>query len=123
MEEINGKDLRDLEMQVLRSPHDATTQQLLLTRSKLMEERYAVEIQARIEEPGRTLLWIRLCRAGNDSFRKVYDTVWEETIASSEGPSIERYALLTKETGELAADPSIRNQPESTFPKLYVQAA
>ena len=80
------------------------------------------EIHARVTVPGRTLLWIRVCRAGNDSFREVYDTVWVNTIVSAEKVSIERYVRLTKEMGELAANPSIVNQCCSTFPDLYVLA-
>jgi hypothetical protein len=122
VEDINGKDLREIEMNILRCPSDAAAQQLLLARCQLMEGRYTEEIQARVTAPGRTLLWTRVCRAGNVSFRKVYDTVWENTIVNAEGKSIERYVLLTKEMRELAANPSIVSQCRSTFPDLYVLA-
>ena len=39
VKDINGKDLREVELQILRHPSDAAAQQLLLDRCQLMEER------------------------------------------------------------------------------------
>jgi hypothetical protein len=123
VEDINGPEARAAELAIQNDPRDAAVKVALLTRSNLMEERYRVEIEKRLNVSGRTLLWIRVCRAGNDSFREVYETVWENTIVINEGKSIERYVLLTEEMRKLAANPSIVNQCCSTFPDLYVLAA
>ena len=49
-------------------------------QGKVMELHHAYEdvLQKRTTERGRIKKWLRVIREGNDSFRKVYDNVWEQ---------------------------------------------
>jgi hypothetical protein len=78
-----------------------------------------------LKEPGLTKLVTKLCQEGNDSFRKVYDAVWDEKIANSEQEqtAIEEYLRLVDQMKEVVCKPSIHKQPTSSLVELYVQAA
>ena len=49
-----------------------------------MSEAYLKEIQERISVSGRLKTWIEVGFEGNAAFKKVYDTIWVNTIANSE---------------------------------------
>ena len=49
-----------------------------------MSEAYLKEIEERISEPGRLKTWVEVGFEGNAAFKKVYDTIWINTIANAE---------------------------------------
>ena len=49
-----------------------------------MSEAYLIEIKKRTSEPGRLKTWIEVAFEGNVAFKKVYDTIWVNTIANTE---------------------------------------
>ena len=117
---INGKGMRAIELAIQNNPSDMNGQQELRDRTDKMALLYAEEIQKRLEEPGLTKLVAKLCQEGNDSFRKVYDTVWDETIANSEQTAIEKYVQLMDKMKEVVHNTSVYKQPTSSLVELYV---
>ena len=49
-----------------------------------MSEAYLKEIEERTSEPGHLKKWIEVGFEGNTAFKKVYDTIWVNTIANAE---------------------------------------
>ncbi len=49
-----------------------------------MSEAYLTEIEERISEPGHLKKWVEVGFEGNTAFKKVYDTIWINTIANAE---------------------------------------
>jgi hypothetical protein len=49
-----------------------------------MSEAYLKEIEKRISEPGHLKKWVAVGFEGNAAFKKVYDTIWVNTIANAE---------------------------------------
>jgi hypothetical protein len=49
-----------------------------------MSEAYLKEIEERISEPGHLQKWVAVGFEGNAAFKKVYDTIWVNTIANAE---------------------------------------
>ena len=49
-----------------------------------MSEAYLIEIKKRTSEPGRLKTWIEVGFEGNAAFKKVYDTIWVNTIVNAE---------------------------------------
>ena len=49
-----------------------------------MSEAYLIEIKKRTSEPGRLKTWVEVGFEGNAAFKKVYDTIWVNTIANAE---------------------------------------
>ena len=74
--------LQDLEETVRK--HFAKRIEGLLDTTKLdgrvasLHKAYASVLDKRCSQEGRLKKWLRVIREGNDSFRKVYDNVWEE---------------------------------------------
>ena len=50
----------------------------LAERVASLHEAYKSVLDKRCSQEGRLKKWLRVIREGNDSFRKVYDNVWEE---------------------------------------------
>ncbi len=120
---LNGKDMRAIESVIQNNPSNMNAQKELRDRTDEMARLYAEEIQKRLREPGLTKLVAKLCQEGNDSFRKAYDSVWDETIANSEQTAIEKYVQLMDKMKKVVRKPSIYKQPTSSLVELYVQAA
>ena len=74
--------LQDLEETVRK--HFAKRIEGLLDTTKLdgrvasLHKAYASVLDTRCSQKGRLKKWLSVIREGNDSFRKVYDNVWEE---------------------------------------------
>ena len=51
---------------------------VLKERVEKLHDAYATVLRRRTREKGRLKKWSRVIRDGNDSFRKVYDNVWEQ---------------------------------------------
>jgi hypothetical protein len=115
--------MRAIELAIQNNPSDMKAQQELRDRTDKMTQLYGEEIQKRLKEPGLTKLVAKLCQEGNDSFRKVYDTVWDETIANSEQMEVEKYVQLMDKMKEVVHKTNIYKQPTSSLVELYVQAA
>jgi hypothetical protein len=49
-----------------------------------MSEAYLKEIEERISESGHLKKWVQVGFEGNTSFKKVYDTIWVNTIVNAE---------------------------------------
>ncbi len=49
-----------------------------------MSEAYLTEIEERIREPGRLKTWIEVGFEGNAAFKKIYDSIWLNSIANAE---------------------------------------
>jgi hypothetical protein len=83
---------------------------------------YRDVIQERATAPGRTRDWLRIIRAGNDSFRNVYASVWKETIAANEAVGIKAY---TASVAALRQVFPLQAPQQSTadIVSLYVEAA
>jgi hypothetical protein len=121
--DINGDDMRAIESAIQTSPHDAAAQRQLRERTNLLMERYSEEIHRRVYSPGLTKMVVELCHEGNDSFRMVYDVLWDQKIANAEAPAILKYELLMETMRDLTKSPSLKKQPTSSLVDLYVQAA
>ena len=51
---------------------------MLETRVDKLHEAYAEVLQRRTTKKGRIKEWLCVIREGNDSFRKVYDNIWQQ---------------------------------------------
>lgn len=52
-------------------------------RCAKLAQAYDQVIARRLKQPGRVLEWVRVNRAGNNTFRDVYDTVWRYNVVST----------------------------------------
>ena len=123
--DINGEDMRAMELAVQKDPTDKSAQADLKNRADAMVVRYSAEVNSRIAQPGLTKLVVESCQEGNDAFRKVYDIIWDQTIArlETEKAAIQQHALLMDDIRKATRAPSIKKQPTSSLVDLYVQAA
>ena len=119
----NGDDLRTIELAIQTNPKDTAAQKQLLEKAKSLMEKYAEEISGRVNSPELTRTVVEICHLGNNSFRKVYDTLWDEKIVSAEDLALQAYALLADAMKVLAKSAKIQKQPVSDLVELYVQAA
>jgi hypothetical protein len=123
--DINGcEDTRVMELAVQKDPTDKSAQADLKNRADAMVVRHSAEVNSRIAQPGLTKLVVESCQEGNDAFRKVYDIIWDQTIARSETEkaAIQQHALLMDDIRKATRAPSIKKQPTSSLVGLYVQA-
>jgi len=121
--DLNGEEIRAVEARILENPNDLAAQRELLERTTEMTKRYANAIQERIHKNGRTQVWAKVSRFGNNSFKEVYTVIWNNTIASNEHESIVQYADMIEGLNSLIECPSITKQPTSDLVELYKQAA
>ncbi len=49
-----------------------------------MSEAYLIEIEKRTSKRGHLKTWVEVGFEGNAAFKKVYDTIWVNTIANAE---------------------------------------
>jgi ankyrin repeat protein len=115
--------MRAIESAIQAHPDDTTARRKLGERTKMFMEKYAREIHSRVYGDGLTKEVMKLCLEGNNSFRKVYDVLWDEKIANAEGAAIEEYEINMQTMRDLTASPSLERQPTGDLVELYVQAA
>jgi hypothetical protein len=121
--DLNGDDMKAMQQRITENPSDLEAQQELLARTNAMTEKYMAAIDLHLNEPGRTALWAKVCQLGNNSFKKVYTTIWNETIFNAESGALTEYSELVGKMRPLLENPSITRQPQSSLLELYVKAA
>ena len=72
VKDVDGDDLRAIELAIQENPKDVAAQKQLSERSNSMMLKYAEEIEGRVNSPELTWTVVEICHLGNDSFRKVY---------------------------------------------------
>ena len=103
---------------------DANLLKQLEMGTRKLQDAYCKVLKKRTTEKGRIKEWLHIIREGNDSFRNIYDKIWQEIILNKETSGIERYRDSIANTRQLIPDLGAKPQQTHSDPvELYKEAA
>ena len=124
IQRISSKGLSEAEKQFQSNPKDETVRKRLRDLTSSLRVEYDKQILKKLATEGLFKQCSAVIHVGNEGFRKVYTSVWNNVIKASEFENIKQYPPLAKELKEqINKTGALAKQRTRDLLELYADAA